>query len=363
MWSCAGGFDAKQQPGRARVVLPDGERGARHEPDAVFERPRQQVGRTGAVGELQPAEHPAGRDGAGDRVAEHRRDGAGESGGALAQRRAQPVHVGGEPGLIGQQFGRDDLGEAGGAQVGALLESLDGPAELRRTDEPADPQCRGEHLRHAAQPHHALAAGGHRHRRRAVEGQQPVRVVLDDEETVAFGELSELCPPRSAERDAARVVEARHGVHQPRAQAGRQPVGEHVDGHAVGVHRHRVQRRPGGLEHLQRPDVHRVLDDHRVARVEHRPRHQVERLLRAAGHDHAVRHHGAPEPLRLVRRDHLAQAPQARGLAVLDGGRVGDGVGEGRADPLARQQVGAGQPTGQRDHLGAGGQREQIANG
>ncbi|WP_345607590.1 hypothetical protein [Pseudonocardia adelaidensis] len=64
-----------------------------------------------------------------------------------------------------------------------------------------------------------------------------------------------------------------------------------------------------------------------------------------------------------MRRQYRAQRPQARGLAVLHGGRVGDGRAEGGGDPLAGEQVDAGQAAGERDDLGPGGQREQVADG
>ena len=94
----------------------------------------------------------------------------------------------------------------------------------------------------------------------AVEREQAVRVILDQEEPVAVGQLGQRPATVRREGDPARVVEARHGVHQAGAQARGEPLGEHVDPHAVRVERHPGEGGARGLEDLQRADVGGVLD-------------------------------------------------------------------------------------------------------
>ena len=184
-----------------------------------------------------------------------------------------------EPTGVREKLGGDRLGERRAAEVGALLEPLDGGGDRRRPGQPPDPQRRCDDLGSAAEPEHPVAVRGDGLGGHAVEREQAVRVVFDDEEAVAVGQRGQCPAPVGRERDAARVVEARHGVHEPGAQARGEPVGEHVDAHAVGIERHAGQLGARGLEDLQRPDVGRVFDDDRVPRVEQRAGDQVERLL------------------------------------------------------------------------------------
>jgi hypothetical protein len=153
-------------------------------------------------------------------------------------------------------------------------------------------------------------------------------------------------------------VEAADRVHEPGPQAVGQQRGERPDVHPVGVDRHGVQQRTRGLEDLQGADVDRILDDHGVAGVERRARHQVERLLGATGGDHVAAVKGAAQALRLVRGDDVAQPAQAGRLAVLHDRRVGERRRRGRCDPLVRQQIGARQaarPAAARPPRGQGG--------
>ena len=54
----------------------------------------------------------------------------------------------------------------------------------------------------------------HRGQRLGVEAEQPVRVVLEDEDAVAPGDLDDLRSPLEREGHAGRVVEVRHGVEE-----------------------------------------------------------------------------------------------------------------------------------------------------
>ena len=212
-----------------------------------------------ALGELQPAEHPAGGRGARD-GGEPVGDRGGEGACPSRRHRAGAGEVRVEPAGVGEQLGRDRLGERGAAQVGALLEALHGADDGGRPGEPPDPQRRCDDLGRAAEPEHPVAVRGDGPGGCAVEREQAVRVVLDDQEAVAVGQRGQRAAAIGREGDPARVVEARHGVHEAGAQARGEPLGEHVDPHAVGVERHPGEGGARGLEDLQRTDVGGVLD-------------------------------------------------------------------------------------------------------
>ncbi len=196
--SAGTGFDAKQSRAALSCAAPGllfaANAAPGTNPTPCSSATRQEVGGPGAVGELDPAEHPARRRGARHGVGEGLADGARERGGPFPQRAAQPVEVRVEPRPVGEQLGRDGLRERGAAEVRALLEPLDGGEQRRGPGQPADAQGGREHLRGAAQSHHAVAERGHGHRRRAVEREEPVRVVLDHEEAVAVGQRGERGP-------------------------------------------------------------------------------------------------------------------------------------------------------------------------
>ena len=146
------------------------------------------------------------------------------------------------------------------AEVGALLEPLHGGAHRGWPGEPADPQRRSQDLRRAAEPDHpspcaATGTGGG-----AVEREQAVRVVLDDEEAVAVGERGQLAAPSCA-RVTPRGLWKLDTVCTSR---GRSPPASRSASTSTRmpsvVERHRVQLGARGLEHLQRADVDRVLD-------------------------------------------------------------------------------------------------------
>ncbi|CPU62865.1 Uncharacterised protein [Mycobacteroides abscessus] len=187
-----------------------------------------------------------------------------------------------------------------------------------RRDDPADAVARGEGLRERAEVEDAvLVEGSQRGERLAVEAEQPVGVVLDDEDAVPLRDLEDARSALGGEGHAGGVVEVRDGVEQLDAT----PVGGEAREHLlqrlrdepvlVEGHVHDVGLvRP---EHAQRPDVARRLRDDHVARVDEDPRDEVERLLRAGRHDDVV---GvaldALEP-------HDVEDPLAQGLVALTG--------------------------------------------
>ena len=171
-----------------------------------------------------------------------------------------------------------------GVEVGGLLGHGERPPQRLGRAHPSDPQPgRGDLGERREGEHEVLRAGqrgerGHRlaarsaaHRTgrpraaKAPRARRPPRAP----------------PARERERPAGRVLEGRDGVEQPRAVAR----GERRDGvrvEAVVVARDRHHLRAGELEGLQRGEIRRLLDEHRVARLEQHGRDQRQRLLGAA---------------------------------------------------------------------------------
>ena len=178
--------------------------------------------------------------------------------------------------------------------------------------------------------------------------QQPVGVVLDDDDLVLLGQLEHAPAPLERHRRAARVLEVRDHVEEGDRLAlelGRERVG--VDAVAVDRHADHLGARP--LQDQDAAIVGRRLDEdarRRGAGQKH-VGHERERLERAVGaHDALARHAVAcadPAAQALVpaggvrERDHrlLFHRRRERGAHVIDG-----------------EHVGARHATGERDRIG-----------
>ena len=210
-------------------------------------------------------------------------------------------------------------------------------------------------------PSSSAASGG---RSLAAEAQLAVGVVLEHGHAVLLAEADEGGAARAGERGALGVVELasprRRACGTRTAKARR----EVVDVHAVVVAGHGDE---GGLaagEGLERGQVAGVLDGDRVARVEQHAGREVDALLRAVGDEHLV---GADADAAAGEAggDPLAQRAEALGGAVLERGapvsrqHLGVRLGDG----LDGEELGRGQPAGEREHLRLLGDLEDLAHG
>ena len=112
--------------------------------------------------------------------------------------------------------------------------------------------------------------------------QVAVDVVLEDHELVARRELEHARRIRGADARAGRVV--RHRVQDEElGLLARQQALERRDVGAVRGARHADDARAESGEAREHHEPRRVLDEHRVARREEAPRHQVDGLGGAGG--------------------------------------------------------------------------------
>ena len=134
---------------------------------------------------------------------------------------------------------------------------------------------------------------------------------------------------------------------------------------AVLVARHDDQPRAGEAEALQRGEVGGVLDEHDVCGIEQHAGEQPERLL-GAGRDDDLAGVGVEAARGEAVGEQRAQPGVALRRGVLQrachGGRR-ERRREGLGDHLRRKQLGSGEAAGERDDLGALGQREDVAHG
>ncbi len=134
----------------------------------------------------------------------------------------------------------------------------------------------------------------------------------------------------------------------------RHPVAVHLDLHDVGLIGAERRHRPrigGGLRH-----------DH-VARVDQRLAHEVDHLLAAGRDDHVRRiDRGALGGHHLD--DAIDRDRHSLGRAVLERsrGRLRRHLGHQLRVELRRERARIGQATGERDHVGALGQRHHLAH-
>ncbi len=183
-------------------------------------------------------------------------------------------------------------------EIGGRLHQLDRRHQRLREHRPADPQAGRHRLRQRGDMDDmvgrlALRQRQDRRRRRPVEPEGAVGIVLEDcdpaanrgvEQRFSAGLRGDLGPPgwrrsapdRRASGGGPRPRSARPPPRSPRAGA----LGVALDADKVGA---------GDPEGLQRRDEGRPLDDHSVAGGHEAARDDVDRLLRAARGEDAVR--------------------------------------------------------------------------
>ena len=241
----------------------------------------------------------------------------------------------------------------------------------RRRHRPAEADPGGEDLREGAEVDDEVAAVElvERRQRLAAVAQQPVGVVLDDEQLVQAGQLDQPPPPLERQRHPGRVLEARHRVDELRPLA-RRP----ASSASSCFEQRRSASRPRRIstwmhvglvaaEDRHRAGVGRRLADHHVAGVDQRLADQVDRLLAAGGDDHVVGVGQHP-----LGAHHLDDAVlgllEALGRPVLErlGRRLLGDPRHLRGEALRREGRGVRQAAGQRDHFGPGRDRHQVAH-
>ncbi len=156
------------------------------------------------------------------------------------------------------------------------------------------------------------------------------------QDAVALGDLGDLAAPRLAQGRGRRVVHVGHAVEDAGAlvAAGR----AEVPGiEAVAVEGKRPQLEPEEPRQVLDAGIGQRLDHQGVAGPGQRPQRDGQRLLGAAGHDHALRVGGEAAPADPARQ-HLAVARLALAEAVVEqafqvalAAHLGQGAPQGRA--------------------------------
>ena len=257
------------------------------------------------------------------------------------------------------------------AQVRHLLGDHRATHDLRRGHHPAQPQSWRQRLRQAREMHEPRARAGYliaqreqRWRRRTVEAQRAVRIILDQHDLVPCHQFQQLKPARGRQRGAGWIGEGRHRVDHARTC---RRVREHrlqcVDVHAVMVGRHAAHVSAGQPQCLQRGRVGGFLHQHKAARLHQRAHEKIEALLGAAGDEQFVQDDGRAT-LRHQGRQRLAQRWRALRGAVLQalGRTFAQCLCGCRADAFHVEQRGGRIAAGERDHLRVGEILEQLAD-
>ena len=271
------------------------------------------------------------------------------------------------PAPLGEVLTDEVLGQGRGAEVRGLLAERDLLDHRRRSAQPADPDPRGEDLRQRAdvddvvatlEPVQRLACG-------ALVAEQPVRVVLDQQQLAGAEDLDQAPAPLERHRHAGGILKAGHRVDELRTSPlPGEPVEqrlERIDAHPLGVDLHLHGLGLIRAEDRNRTGVRRRLGDHDIAGVDQRLRDQVDRLLASGGDDQVVEvrvHSLGPHQL----ADALLGLREALGRSVLE--RLGRAL---LSDPrhlggkgLGREGRGVRESTGERDHLRARGDLHQV---
>lgn len=264
---------------------------------------------------------------------------------------------------VAQVSGGRGLVDGRRVQVGGLLGDHTGAAQPGGGAQEPEPEARGHHLRERTEQHGAV--GGHRiggdpRHALALETQFAVRVVLDDPESEPRRRLGDGLPAAGGKGAARGVLEGGHDVEEGRLLA-RRDLFERLGDDALVVGGHGDDPRAGEAEGLQGREVAGVLDEHDAARLDERRGQERERLLRTRGDQQVVG----------VGGEFACGEPRRYGgteLGVALGGRVLEGVLRvvrqhtvvRRPDARDVEQLGGGQPAGERDHLGPRGQRQDL---
>ena len=285
-----------------------------------------------------------------------------------------PVHLAEDldlapPVVVAQVGGHGELGERRRAQRRRLLGQHELLPDGVRGEHPADPEAGRERLGERTQVDDPLVVHrAHRRDRLGVEAEQPVRVVLDDQQVGLLRDLQHPGPPLQGLGDAGRVVEVGDRVEELGLLAGRAQRGHRLAERdrveTVLVHGHVHDLALVGPEHAERTDVAGGLAQHHVARVAEDPGDQVETLLGADGDGDVVGVRADALELHHL-ADRLPEHRLALAGAVLHGTTaVGDHqIVQGVADHVERQVGDVGHPAGQRDDLRTVGHGEQGADG
>ena len=209
-----------------------------------------------------------------------------------------------------------------GTEHGRLVRKNEFFSNSVRSERPADPEPGSERLREGAEVDHAILFDrAHRVRRRGVEVEQAVRVVLEHEDVVRARDLENLEAALPRQRHAGRVAERRHRVQELDAPArglqARDVLAQRLGNEAELVRLDVVDLRLERLEHDERGDVAGRLGEHDVARVEEDLGDELERVLGPGRDDDVI--HARPDALeRHHLEDVLAQPRKALAGAVLE---------------------------------------------
>ena len=139
-----------------------------------------------------------------------------------------------------------------------------------------------------------------------------VVVVLDDPGLRAARPFEQLLPALQTHGQSQRKLARRSHIGEPRVTTGIR-----VDGHAIGVDRHRQHVCAGSGERAARTGVSRIFHPCRVAGIEQHVRDQVEAALRAHHHLDLVGIASGAARLHLL-CDRLAKLTQPRELRVVE---------------------------------------------
>jgi hypothetical protein len=217
-----------------------------------------------------------------------------------------------------------ELAERAGAEDRRLVRENELLSDRVGCKGPPHPEPRREGLREGAEVDDpVLLDRAHGVRRRGIEVQQAVGIVLEHQDVVRAADLEDLESTLPREGDTGRVVERRDRVEEldPLAlglEAG-DGLAEGFGDQPVLVHEHMGDLGLVGAEDTDRPDIARSLGEDDVARVDEELRHEVEGLLRPRRHDDIV--DAAPDTLE--RHDLEDLLPEFRGAltrAVLQRG-------------------------------------------
>ena len=199
-------------------------------------------------------------------------------------------------------------------QVGGLLDLHQLGAQRRRSDDVAQAQAGRQHFGEGAHVHGALGRQRtNRRRRLAVVGQRAIGVVFEDQEVEFARFLRQTVTAVLGEQAAGRILEVGQAVEELGAAHRRV---ERLGDQTILVRSHRDELRPEQRERLQGAEVGRRLDQHPVARIDHRLGQQIKPLLRTGNDQHFVRRHRC-RSRRQARRNPLPQRRKPFGGAVL----------------------------------------------
>ena len=239
------------------------------------------------------------------------------------------------------------LGRQHGREVLVLAFAGDARDQGGRCDHVADAQPRAEELaerRHRDHPRVAQLA--QRRLVGATVAQRAVGHILDDPETMLFGQRHDRPPVRRRRGDAGRVLKIRHQIDERRRLAG-DLGGEACQIDAVVAERNADHARATAAKRRDGAVVARLLGEHRIARAHQHRRHQVLQLERAVAHQDFVGLHA------VAFGEQRAQWRISLLLAVLQDDRriASDGRRQRLGQRCGGKRLGRRDAAGETDHL------------